>query len=135
VTNTTDAKLRELAEKATPGPWQRSGVRQTITENCIMVGPDSFLIIAVPVGKNPKEHAGAFCDAGYIAACDPQTILSLLDRLSGESALKARVEELEREMAELIVAVEAEVNEKGAGGFLLARLSDARNLLKEASRG
>lgn len=45
------------------------------------------------------------------------------------ASLAARVKELEEGLAELIRACEAEVNEKGAGGFVLARLSDARALL------
>ncbi len=47
-----------------------------------MVGPDGFLIVALPVGKNPKEHAGAFCDAAYIALANPTYILSVLEELS-----------------------------------------------------
>lgn len=70
--------LEELAKKATPGPWMRSGVRQKITEDCIMVGRDGFLFLALPVGRNPKEHAGAFMDAAYIAACSPERILALV---------------------------------------------------------
>jgi hypothetical protein len=80
------AELRALAEKATPGPWQRSGVRQNVTENCIMVGPDNFLIVAIPHGAHPNDHAGAFNDAGFIAACDPQTILALLDAPAPDEA-------------------------------------------------
>lgn len=77
----TSTELRAAAERATPGPWQRSGIRQTIHENCIMVGPDHLSIIAIPVGRDPEEHAGAFNDAGFVATCDPQTILALLDRI------------------------------------------------------
>jgi uncharacterized Zn finger protein (UPF0148 family) len=35
-------------------------------------------------------------------------------------------------LEELLAAVTAEVNEKGAGGFLLARMSDARSAIKSA---
>ena len=83
------AELKLAAEKATPGPWQRSGVRQKLDADCIMVGPDGFKIAAVPIG-GPEDHAGAFCDAGFIALANPQTILSLLDQLS------AAQEEIER---------------------------------------
>ncbi len=72
-------RLETLAKAATPGPWQRSGVRQKLMgEDCIMVGPDGFLIVALPIGKYPKEHAGAFNDAAYIAACSPDKILALI---------------------------------------------------------
>ena len=86
----TDAQLREwrtIAEKATPGPWQRSGVRQKLgVEDCIMVGPDRFLIVALPIGKNPGEHAGAFLYAGYIAAFDPTTAIAIIDELLSRRA-------------------------------------------------
>jgi hypothetical protein len=49
------------------------------------------------------------------------------------TARRIRRQELERALRDLIGAVEAEVNEKGAGGFLLARLTDARNVLKANS--
>lgn len=72
------AELAKGCEGVTPGPWIRSGVRRKIhDQDCLMVGPDGFMIAAIPVGRRPNEHAGAFRDAGFIAACDPQTILSL----------------------------------------------------------
>lgn len=37
-------------------------------------------------------------------------------------------------LAGLVEAVTAEVNEKGGGGYLLARLSDARDMLKSRQR-
>ncbi len=82
------AKLREIAQKATPGPWQRSGVRQKLgDEDCLMVGPDGFNIAALPIGRRPNEHASAFCDAAHIAAFDPPTVLAILDEL--EKTLEA----------------------------------------------
>lgn len=86
------ADLREAAEKATKGPWVRSGVRQKLIEDCLMVGPDTFLIAGVPIGKDDKSHAGAFRDAGYLAKVDPTTILSILDELDAQSATIARLE-------------------------------------------
>lgn len=71
--------LRELAEKATPGPWDAfSGERF----GDVLSDPDGdgarFVIC---------EQSGS--DAPYIAACDPQTILALLDRLDRyEAALR-----------------------------------------------
>lgn len=85
----TPAKLEELgvlAAAATEGPWQRSGVRQKVRdEDCIMVGPDGFLIIALPIGSNPKEHAGAFNDAAFIAACSPDVIMGLLAHIAAQA--------------------------------------------------
>lgn len=70
-----------LARKATPGPWIRSGVRQTITENCISVGPDAFQIIFLPIGTKPQEHAGAFNDAAFIAALNPAAVLEMIGQV------------------------------------------------------
>jgi hypothetical protein len=47
-------------------------------EDCIMVGPDGFLIAALPTGNRPEEHAGAFKDAAFIAAANPAAILELI---------------------------------------------------------
>lgn len=86
--------LKALAEAATPGPWQRSGVRQKISEDCIMVGPDGLQILAIPYGWHPKDHAGAFKDAAYIAAANPQTVLTLL------ASVETLTADLERVTAE-----------------------------------
>ena len=48
-------------------------------------------------------------------------------------AAESRVRELEKVLGEMTEAVTQEVNEKGGGGFVLARLSDARAALKEGS--
>lgn len=53
----------------TPGPWQRSGVRQKLGDHdCIRVGPDGFAIAFLPIGRRPQEQAGALADANLIAA-------------------------------------------------------------------
>jgi hypothetical protein len=49
------------------------------------------------------------------------------------AALTEECEQLRKALRELVDAVNAEVNEKGAGGYLLARLSDARALLSIGS--
>ena len=75
---TNPDELERLARAATPGPWIRSGCRRKMgDEDCIMVGPDGFLIAALPIGQ-PRDHAGAFNDAAFIAAANPATILALL---------------------------------------------------------
>lgn len=83
---TDHATLRTLAKAATPGPWVERGRD---------IDHDRF----VAEGRNPADSAGLGCevdgppeawhrgqferhaDAAYIAACDPQTILALLDEL------------------------------------------------------
>lgn len=57
------------APQFTPGPWQRSGVRNKLGEHdCLAVGPDGFSIAFLPIGARPGEQAGAIADARLIAA-------------------------------------------------------------------
>jgi hypothetical protein len=90
-------EMREDLEGVTPGPWIQSGVRVNISENCIMVGPDGFLIYAIPWGRHPKDHAGAFRDAAHLRRCSPDNIRAILDdrdRLIAENErLKAERDE------------------------------------------
>ena len=88
---TAPDELERLARAATPGPWIRSGCRRKMgDEDCIMVGPDGFLMAALPIGQ-PRDHAGAFNDAAFIAAANPATILALL---SERAELLATVERM-----------------------------------------
>ena len=81
-------KLRELCEKATPGPWElwdscswrRFGSAAT---GRTIVEPQTYS----STDRHPDLHFNNPHDKPYIAAADPQTVLGLL----------ARVEELERE--------------------------------------
>lgn len=66
-----NATLRALALAATPGPWRTSGDRQVYEAIC------GFTVAGVR-----RDY-----DAAYIAACDPQTILALLDRLDRLEAM------------------------------------------------
>lgn len=59
-------------------------------EDCIMVGPDGFLMAALPIGQ-PRDHASAFNDAAFIAAANPSTILAIL---SERAELLATVERM-----------------------------------------
>jgi hypothetical protein len=68
--------LRRLAEQATPGPWTARGEAPRDVLTVWEEGERGRLIVC--------EHAGP--DAEFIAACDPQTIIALLDerdRLKG----------------------------------------------------
>ena len=96
------AEIRALAEKATPGPWIRAGVRHKIgQESCFAVGPDVNPIAFLPIGSQQRDrfHAEAFKDAAYIAALDPQTVLALL---ASHAALVAEVEVM-RDMVKPLV--------------------------------
>jgi hypothetical protein len=71
--------LRELAQKATPSPWQIAQsevigiVQREDREEGIWYGRD--LVECVGDEDDPQ----AVADAYFIAACDPQTVLALLD--------------------------------------------------------
>ena len=92
----------EAAAKATPGPWQRSGVRVKLgIEDCIAVGPDTFNIAMLPTGSRPEEHAGAFKDAGFIALANPanatllaQAYLAALKDIAGLRVALERIGEV-----------------------------------------
>lgn len=81
-----------LAEGASPAPWIRSGVRQKLRDvDCLMVGPDEFLIAAVPIGT---DNPGAFRDAGFIAASRtavPSLITLCKSQAEELAALRERV--------------------------------------------
>jgi len=47
--------------------------------------------------------------------------------------LEAEIERLRAALQGLVEAVVTEVNEKGGGGYILARLSDARDALKDTT--
>lgn len=94
------AKLKELAQKATPGPWMECGHEQDGCA-CGMVYAGRVPAVCTvetdsPVegvqrGREEKRH-----DARYIAAAHPQTVLGLIaevERLRDENdMLRAEVE-------------------------------------------
>lgn len=123
--NMRHAELRSAAEKATKGPWIRAGCRQKLIEDCLMVGPDTFLIAGIPIGRTDKSHAEAFRDAGYLAKVDPGTVLGLLDEIDTKAATIAR---LEGENARLRIALEpfadyiaGTIGTTMAGGMVITR--------------
>ena len=64
----SDERLAEIEarlEHATPGPWQRSGIRMKLTADCIQVCTlDGSGWIFLPVGKG---QPGAIWDAEFVA--------------------------------------------------------------------
>jgi hypothetical protein len=75
-------KLRELAKKATPGPWElwdscswrRYG---SVATGRTIVEPQTYS----STDRHPDLHFNNPHDKEYIAAVDPQTVLGLLDRI------------------------------------------------------
>jgi hypothetical protein len=99
MTTTPDIKLlKELAEKATPGPWRviidddgkplsgRPSVQAPDELDCAIVGWDGFIKEHWRSARGDKEiHA----NASFIAAANPQTIIALCERVEKlEAALK-----------------------------------------------
>jgi len=81
-------ELKRLLAEATPGPWEKSGVRtKCIIEDAISIGADGLSYIYLPIGKTHNEQAGALADAALIVAA--------VNALPG---LIARVEEMEAEL-------------------------------------
>lgn len=68
--------LRDVAEKATPGPW----VQGMIGERLIDEVDTSYTFGFIKIDNSDDGRDGV-ADAAFIAACDPQTVLSLLDRI------------------------------------------------------
>ena len=78
-------RLRALAEKATPGPWE---VQSPKVRTSAFVGAPRFGYVCnapVPASDWNMEFnatSQARRNVAFIAACDPQTILALLDRVA-----------------------------------------------------
>ena len=70
--------LRSLAEKVTPGPWHNEfgGLHDGPWVGAEGSTPTSLLFVA-----ETANHPDGLNDAAFIGACDPQTVLSLLDEL------------------------------------------------------
>lgn len=95
------ARLLELAEKASPGPWGISEsevvgiVQKWADDSGIHYGQDIVEAIGVAYvafedGEERNEQV--FRDAEFIAACDPTTVIALLDNMA---AMKLRISILE----------------------------------------
>ena len=92
----TPKQLRELAEKATPGPWlfgERHGGRQIGVY--FKPGPSQTpeCICYHHMKKAPWRRPNRIKNMSYITAANPETILKLLDerdelRLAVKTALK-----------------------------------------------
>lgn len=101
-------ELERLLEKATPQPWQVSGVRVKLgKEDCQAIGPDGFSVAFLPIGHRPHELAGALADARLIAA-----MRNALPRLL--SSLKRGKEEGSSAAAAAPIASTAEAFEAAA---------------------
>lgn len=70
----TDKELRELAEKATPGPWKKQGPNTIVGEKASCEALRKYI-------GNTFLDGNWSADAEYIAAANPAKIIELLDRV------------------------------------------------------
>ena len=89
------ATLKALALAATPGPWQRSGVREkwrTAYSGQMMdghvIGPADQKGWLILVPYDPRHHAEDYANAQYVAAASPDRILALVEE---NERLRAKV--------------------------------------------
>jgi hypothetical protein len=81
--------LREVAEGATPGPWEEFGViSEDGTERWNSVGVERDW--ELEIARLPWSPNGS-CDTAHIAAFDPPTVLRLLATAEQHAAMVARV--------------------------------------------
>ncbi|EOZ4881797.1 ead/Ea22-like family protein [Pseudomonas aeruginosa] len=72
-------KLKELAERATPGPWVSTESAESEHEQWVMTADQQWSICATHSGIEGSECAQG--NAEFIAAANPQAIIGLLERL------------------------------------------------------
>lgn len=85
-------RLRELAERATPGPWTVEWFGNWGEYEIGCGVPDRFgqRRRVVSCGEPAEAEGIEAWDAGYIAAVSPEVLLGLLDRLEAAEHLAAR---------------------------------------------
>lgn len=84
-------RLREIAAKATPGPWRKSLFEGD--DGTPHIGDFGWTVYGCPAGETEDSEQGR-ADADYIAEADPSTVLALLDRLEAAEAAVERVRAL-----------------------------------------
>jgi len=96
---TTNKQLRELAEKATPGPWWIDSHGHRMSAGG---GSETVFIASEKMGEAKRHpetgnlsHWPNDWDASFIAAANPATILALMDSYE---ALQAECEKLRKQL-------------------------------------
>lgn len=90
-------ELKRLAQKATPGPWHVSGYAPE------EIRSSNSIVRAVARRAGPEDTWDvARRDAAYIAAANPQAILSLIERLEALEAERKGIVKLTLEQARAI---------------------------------
>lgn len=73
-------RLKELAEKATPGPWVEFGLESGNGNSSYTVGIEKPGLDICRLDSQ-LYCKNCLCNAAYIAAANPQTVLALIDDL------------------------------------------------------
>lgn len=85
------------------------------------------VIAGTATGRNHRAYAFSTGDAAALSL-----VLKALEAKEEElTKLREENAELREELTGFVSAAVAEVNEKGSGGYLLARIADARKLLRK----
>jgi hypothetical protein len=75
-----DSKLKELAQKATPGPWT-IGVPSSVNHN-LYAGDEHIAAVSFKCSRGLGDpQPEDFHNAAFIAAADPAAVLDLITRL------------------------------------------------------
>jgi hypothetical protein len=101
-------KLRQLAEAATPGPWEVSDDDMFSPIEVTSDGPGRDICCLDTYDHRPDERAN---DAAFIAAANPQTVLALLDEIERLRDLAGQVPDLLADAAVRFSAVFAAKDE------------------------
>ena len=80
------AKIKEAAAKATPGPWETSGVRSRFPNvDSLWITINGERVIGLLCGSD-KDYALSFRDQHHIATSNPKAVLDLIARLEAAEA-------------------------------------------------
>ena len=132
------ARLREIAEKATPGPWENGGSSVTNWHD------HTFEMEWIPNGQDDEGEAegvnsNADADGAFIAAFNPQVALSLLaDRARMEKAIELLCEVYEAARDVSMAAVQDDDGEwsiKGDPELMLGQLYLATEEIRKVTKG
>ena len=124
--------LKAHAEAATPGPWAVDDDENRVT-----------LVCPRPDGAEGKWYLGGFwpegdedtddqtrADAAFVAACNPQTALSLIAALEAERVEVARLRDVETALIALCDRAEASAASDGARAFAYVHTHEIRRALR-----
>lgn len=79
---TPEQRSRELASKATPGPWD-------VWDHRHVVSGDGYMSIGSEVGSFRTKYGNAFANAAFIAYHDPSYIKAMADVVAAARLISA----------------------------------------------